>query len=334
MYSRILPGRLNRRSPPTGKFSGNFASILSGAYQVIQSDLGLTYGSTPLANSTNTSTTVLSLTGSLSTAPVPIWFKATNSAAVGAGAQFNVYYDGTGTTPAMTGVTPSVGVAVPLTGAATGLSNTWAAGNGVANDIWKATSAANADQSGNGVHATQGTLGAQPVIGIGVNGRVSLIFDGIDDFMTSTFGALPTDVQVDVVMKCDFTGTNTRVLIGGNSNSCLIGNLIASDHAAMYMGGGGVSATGDDNVSRALIVVSETSAGGTAIQWGGQANNTAIAPVAAPGLTRFIGRQNAAFPRNAGAEVFLVAYTPIGGTSTLRAAINSPAGYGAGNILV
>lgn len=157
-------------------FNGSWASLFPGAYQVVQADLGLTYGATPFATAGNTSTTVLTLSGALATTPVPILFKATNTLAIGAGATFNVYYDGLGVTPAMTAVTPSIGVPVALTGAATGLSSTWAAGASVTNDTWSATCAALADQTANGNNYSQATASKQSIIGLDASGNLELVF--------------------------------------------------------------------------------------------------------------------------------------------------------------
>jgi hypothetical protein len=174
-------------------FNGNFASLFTPGtvLQSVQTDLGLTYGGTPLATAGNTSTTVLTLSGTLTTVPVPIWAKATNTLAIGAGATFSVYYDGLGVTPAMTGVTPTAGVGVALTGAATGLTLTWAAGTSVNNDSWKATCSALADQSGNGFHYTMAILSQQPLIAAGNNGFAQLSFDGVNDCLQSTGPNLP-----------------------------------------------------------------------------------------------------------------------------------------------
>lgn len=187
MVARFRGVRLDRRDiKDLRSFNGQFASLFPGAYQVVQTDLGLTYGGTPLATAGNTSTTVLAITGSLATVPVPIWAKATNTLAIGAGAQFNIYYDGLGFTPAMAGVTPTAGVPVALTGAGTGLSIAWAAGSSVNNNSWKATCSALADQTANGWHYSQAAASKQPVITVGLNGKVGLLFDGLDDFLQST----------------------------------------------------------------------------------------------------------------------------------------------------
>lgn len=168
-------------------FNGNFASLFTPGtvLQSVQTDLGLTYGGTPVATAGNTSTTVLTLTGTLGTVAVPIWAVSTNTLAIGAGAAFNIYYDGLGVTPAMTGVTPTAGVGVALTGAGTGLTMTWAAGTSVNANSWKACCSALADQSGNAKDQVSASLNLQPLIALGLNGMPALSFDGSNDRLSS-----------------------------------------------------------------------------------------------------------------------------------------------------
>lgn len=162
-------------------FNGNFASLFPGAYQVVQTDLGLTYGGTMLPTAGNTSTATMALSGTLTTAPVPIWIRLT-----GGGGTADIYYDGLGVTPAMSGVLVVATIPIVLTGAAAGLSITPSVGTLVNADTWKATCSALADQSGNGLHYAQAVATKQPVITAGLNGKVGLLFDGVDDFLQST----------------------------------------------------------------------------------------------------------------------------------------------------
>jgi hypothetical protein len=197
-------------------FNGDFASLFPGALQSLQSDRGLTYGGTPLPTTGNTSTTALTLTGSLATKPVPIWWKAENTLAIGAGASFSVYYDGLGVTPAMNGVTPVAATPVPLTGAASGLSATWSAGNSVLNDTWKATGSALADQTANALHYSQASATLQPIVALGLNGFASLLFDGVDDFLQSALdlpapGTTPTFVWAVYRIISNATGNGAII---------------------------------------------------------------------------------------------------------------------------
>ncbi len=91
-------------SPGGGPLTSQFApgTLLLG----MQTDVGLTYDTAVTATAGNTSTSVITLGGTLTSAMVPILVKATNSATVGSGATFDVSYDG-GSTFAMTGVTPA-----------------------------------------------------------------------------------------------------------------------------------------------------------------------------------------------------------------------------------
>jgi len=177
------PYGVGAAGPPP--FDGNFAGLLPGAYQVVQADRGLTYGGLMRLTAGDISGTVVTLGGALATPPVPIMVKATNTASVGAGATFNVYYDGLGVTPAMVGLTPTGGAFIALTGAAAGLNLTWTADPSVTGNTWKATCAALADQSGNGWHCSHSVPSQQPVVTAGLNGSVGLAFEA-----TQSLGSL------------------------------------------------------------------------------------------------------------------------------------------------
>jgi len=177
-----LPATIGHRPGllPSGSGSApiiNLANFFSSPYNSVQTNLGLTYGGTLLPAAGNTATSVVSLSGSLPTVATPIRVKSVNSATVGSGASFQLSYDAGATFP--TTVAPSVGVPIPLGGPASGLSITFAAGSGVANNTWDATCAALADQTGNGFGFSQATAGFQPVIGVGVNGVPSLLFGSV-----------------------------------------------------------------------------------------------------------------------------------------------------------
>ncbi len=158
-------------TPPASLLAAEFPA----AFQVFEFGVGLLYGSVPRATAGNTSTTVIALTGVIAGVAVPIWVVATNSASIGSGATFNVYYDGLGVTPAMAGVTPSAGTPVALTGAGLGLSLTWTAGTSVNTNSWKATCAGIADQSGNGQDGAQIVLASQLLVTAGLNGKPGLL---------------------------------------------------------------------------------------------------------------------------------------------------------------
>lgn len=164
----------------------NFHTELPGGYQVFQSDIGLLYGSTPRANAGNTSTAVIGLAGlPASGVLVPLWIKAANTANVGSGAAFNVYYDDAGVTPAMSGVVPSVGVPVALTGAGTGMFLNFLAGTSVTGNTWKATAATGTDISTNGFDYNAPTLAKQPLVTAGLNGCPGLLTSYLDAMTSS-----------------------------------------------------------------------------------------------------------------------------------------------------
>jgi hypothetical protein len=151
----------------------NFATYFPGAYQIVQTDIGLTYGSTPYAAGTGTPP-VGTLSGTPSGAVVPLLFKCTTAGTIGSGAVFAAYADGTGSTPFMTGITPSAGTPVSLTGVGAGMSMAWAAGTAALNHTWTATCSGLADQSGNARHYTQTSPTLQPLITLGPNGVASI----------------------------------------------------------------------------------------------------------------------------------------------------------------
>src|SRR6187431_1121289 len=127
----------------------NFADLFLGAYQVVQTDKGLSYGAVMRADAGNSSSVAFALTGATPAVPVPIWIRIT---APGVG---NVYYDGLGVTAAMTGVTIVDSVNIVLTGAGAGMAITPGVGSQVAGNTWRATCSSLADQSGNGRNYTQ-----------------------------------------------------------------------------------------------------------------------------------------------------------------------------------
>ena len=281
-------------------FNGNFATLFTPGtvLQSVQTDLGLTYGGTPLATAGNTSTTVLTLSGTLTTVPVPIWAKATNTLAIGAGATFSVYYDGLGVTPAMTGVTPTAGVGVALTGAGTGLTLTWAAGTSVNNDSWKATCSALADQSGNVVNATQGVASAQPLVATGLNGVASLLFDGANQFLAYTL-ALPapgtTPTFFWAVWRYMSVQAATRCFNGDTLGSGLLTYLPISASSPQQFNGSVANATAGPaagNRGRAESYFSNSV--GDYLKWGATKTTGANAGNTAPGANRRIADANGA----------------------------------------
>ncbi|HYQ03726.1 MAG TPA: hypothetical protein VER96_33865 [Polyangiaceae bacterium] len=292
----------------------NFASLFPGAYQVLQSDLGLTYGGTLLPGTTNTSTTVVTLTGAVVGRPVPIRTKATSVGTVAIGsATFDISFDG-GSTWAMTGVQPTPATPVALTGAGTGASLVWAAGNAVQSNNWDATCSALTDQSGNGKHATTASSTTQPIIGIGINGNVELIGDGIDDLFITNGINLPapgtTPYYVFAVFR--YLATVGDACILGNGDSAFgnrVGCLSAAPSTGFYHKNAnvaGVSVTVNPLNWNILEIkrsnnASDTTKIGAVTQTGNAGNDTAT-------NTRIYNSPGASAPTNA--SVFAVVYTP------------------------
>ncbi len=160
-------------------FNGNFASLFTPGtvLQSVQTDLGLTYGGTLLA--TGTTPPVITLTGTLAGAPTAITVTDTLPGILGTWTGLVTYGDNS--TQAFTSA-----AAVALTGKGAGLTLNIAAGAAAGDNTWKATCSGLADQSGNGKNYSQATASTQPLIAVGVNGIASLLFDGVDDVLTST----------------------------------------------------------------------------------------------------------------------------------------------------
>lgn len=152
-------------------FSGNFRTVLSAAGQAAmlqysQADLGLTLGGTPRA--AGTAPTVLTISGS---SPVALGFIVDMPLGGARGTStYRVSVDNgaTWTAPVVTSADEAPAVLQ-------GIHLLWPVGVSTSDNTYRSTSAANADQSGNGKHFTQAVAANQfNVIGAGLNGRVSL----------------------------------------------------------------------------------------------------------------------------------------------------------------
>lgn len=346
-FARGIGGRVSGRrlvgSAPVAAapFNGNFATLFPGAFQVVQTDLGLTYSGTPLATATNTSTTALALTGTLATVPVPIWAVATNTLAIGAGAQFNIYYDGLGVTPAMVGVTPAVATPVALTGAATGLFLAWSAGASVSADSWKATCAGLADQSGNTKDYSQASSAKQPIITIGLNGKVGLLGDGVDDVLSSTLTLVApgtTPYTVFLVGRV-ITWTSGKRIIGSTAAPNGTGSIdmVTATPQLNQTGGAGFGNASNGMVVGSFAALTSYFSGTIAdfLRCGSLASVTGTTAGSAASAGRDIYSAGGANFSNF--ELLMLAYIPANGAgqdTAFRAAVNSAAGYGVGNVLV
>jgi len=162
---------------PSGSI--NWLTYFPGAYQSVQTDLGLTYGGTMLAS--GTTPPVITLTGSLSGVAVPIRVECTVLGARGVW-QGRVSFNGGSTFPQ----TFTSAATIPLTGAGTGLTLNIATGTAAVDNVWLATCSALADQSGNGANYSQATPANQPVVTVGLGGCPGLLFDGTNDDFGST----------------------------------------------------------------------------------------------------------------------------------------------------
>ncbi len=310
----------------------NFATLFPGAYQVVQTDLGLTYGGTTKAS--NGAGPIGTLSGTLTTVPVPILFKCTTGGVIGSGAVFSAYYDG-GTVAVMTGITPNVDVPIALTGAGTGLSHSWGAGTAVLNDTWTATCSALADQSGNGKHNSQAATGKQPILTLGLNNKPGLQFDGVDDYLQNSVGTLLTaGLNYDIIIIGRYIGTHSGncAIIGSSSGICgfIWNGPSPGTTMILYNNGSGptlsLPVTSNTRIS-AKVVQSGTSK----LQVG-----SSVATAATGSQTdniRYVGCNVPALPQSC--EIFAVIYTPpITSLSVLDSVLNSSQGYGVGSTQV
>jgi hypothetical protein len=303
-----------------------FASLFPNAYQVLQTDLGLTYGGTLLA--TGSSPPIITLSGSLTTTPVPINIACTGSGS--RGTWTGTYsFDGGLTTTAFTSA-----AIVPLTGKGTGLTLNIATGVGInGGHTWKATCSALADQSVNGKHATQSTGSLQPIITVGLNGKPGLLFDGVDDYMTSTVGSLISGPYLEIVVaKYKSSITNANALLGSDAGYAGTIYQNTGSTCVQYAGTAANSQAFTTTLSRFAArfgnsIFDFLHIGATLVS-GVNAGSSTVG-------NRLIGASgNGVVGLYANAEIFAVIYTPVQSYSSFDAAINSIGGYGVNSIAV
>ena len=316
-----IPGRVSG----LGGFNGNFASLFPTAYQVVQSDRGLTYGGTMLATAGNTSTATMALSGTLASRPVPIWIVLDVSGIIA-----DIYYDGLGVTPAMSGVSVLGGIPIALTGAASGLTITPSAGTLVANNSWKATCSALADQSGNGFHYTQATAAAQPVVTLGLNGKPGLQFvEGRSTFLNSSC-ALPAPGTTPWMICAVFTmvanSSFGRIFTDGNFMGLIANNGTTS---VLQYGPNGLQASAAITLGTPVAVDTQFSnSAADFLKVGASAPVTCGPAGSAASAGRMIGG-NLAF---ATVDLYALIYVPVSGyTAAWRAAV---ANYYGGSVAV
>lgn len=304
MFSRRISARYNRGrvAPLSTAFNGNFASFwgaqvgAANVLQVFQSDLGLTYGGTPLA--AGTAPVVVTQTGTITGKYVPVLAKVNTAGVIGAGATFDIYYDG-GTTPTMVGIAPAAGTPFPLTGAAAGLSWAWAAGSSLADNTWTATNAGLADQqTGNTIHNyTQATAAQQPIITVGLNGRCGFATDGVDDLLLSTL-----DLPAPGTTPWSFFGVY-RILVAPGANGYIITDLggggaifvsAGTRDSKQYNGAAFNVSNGSAAGAWGRVELSFTNSTSDYIKFGATPATGTFTGNADPGATRRIGGQGGA----------------------------------------
>lgn len=304
-------------------FSGNFASLFPGAYQVVQTDRGLTYGGTMLA--TGTAPPVVGLTGSTTAMPKPIRI-TTTAGALGV-ATYALSLDG-GATTAQSGATAA---SVPIA-LLPGLSATFAALPAfIGDEVYLATCAALADQSGNVLDYSQVAGGSQPLITVGLNGIAGIANPtiGAAKFMSSPFAMPSTTTPMMCLAVCRALSwtVNARLLGDAtNANHCAILQLNGASPALMQYD----SVAG--NVSTDLAI---NAFGAVEAKWNNSTadyircgSGTAQTGISCSNAGAGTGRQLfATLSVNFGAyEVLAVIHTPPVSSAAFRAAVASKYG--------
>jgi hypothetical protein len=329
--ARFNRGRIQQPSGGGAAFNGNFATLLSGPYQSAQTDLGLTYGDTPLAS--GTTPPVATLSGTLTKdGAVPLWFKCTTGGVVGSGAVFAAYIDGTGTTPIMTGIAPAAGTPVAITGSAVlaGMSAAWAAGTANVDNVWKAKCAGLQDQSGAGLHYTQPLAARQPTIGIGLNGKAELIMAG-NIYLTSAYNMATPTTQIIVMRRNSWANNDRYSTAESADNLAVLFAFSVSPTMSMYSGSVANSNTNLANGVYGAVEAGWTNSTSDFLRCGSAVPASGINAGPVSGTGRRIGAGPAG--ANTDMNFLMTAYYPPQSTAALRAAFNSVAGYGVGSIL-
>lgn len=313
-----------------------FNNLFTGSYQVVQTDLGLTYGSTLL--DTGGGNPVLTLSGSSLkvNSAVPIWVKCTSGGSLGVWT-YSIYYDGLGTTPIMSG-TSAATIALSGASAVNGLTLNIAAGTATLNNIWKATASGLNDQSGNNLHYSQTTASLQPIVTAGLNGKSGLLFDGVNDFLTSSL-FLPQAGTNPIGLLAVFNNrsfiANGRLFMLANAvqDLCEIANL---DSLNIWSRNNTVVST-SQTFNVWVRCRADYSNNTTDIFRVGASQVTGNAGNTATQSGRNIGAFNGStFPSNMEllALLYLNHIPTAGEMSAFDAAVNSAAGYGVGNVRI
>jgi hypothetical protein len=305
-------------------FDGNLAALFPGAYQVLQSDRGLQYGAVMRADAGNTSSVAFALTGATPAVPVPIWIRGVT------GTTANIYYDGLGITPAMSGVAVMDSVNIVLTGAGAGMAITPGVGSLVPGNTWRATCSQLADQSGNGNPATQLTPAQQPIVALGLNGKVELIGDGVDDLLNSPAFLPPVGAMLYLVYR-QLTSASFKYLTdgGGTGNRRAVFANFASTEA--YNGLSLIGGTLPLNTYGRTWAIYNGAASSVKVGANPIASGDAGSNVSGPGRTIMCAGNETS---HANMGLFALIWAPPGPTTIPDAALNSAGGYGIGAIAV
>lgn len=281
---------------PVSAGPSNFGGYFQGRaiWQTFQTDQGFTYGGTLRAVAGNTSTTVVTLTGAPTGGTIPIRAKATNTLAVGAGAQFSIYSDG-GTTPFMTGVTPTAATPVALTGVGAGASLTWSAGTGVTNDAWDATCAGLADLNGiTAANLVQANVTKQGIVTVGVNGRRGILLDGVDDFYSYQLASIVAPATQPVFFWLAFkqaTYAGKGVLADPSGAACLVFGTGSTPGLQLYDGSFGPANSGAAIGSLVRLEAYFDGSTGSFLKLGSTQDTPGNCGNAASSINRYIGSQ-------------------------------------------
>ena len=326
-YRNIPPRKAGSSGPPP-IVPIRFADLFPGAYQVVQTDLGLSYGAVMRADAGNTSSVAFALTGATPAVPVPIWIRIT---APGVG---NVYYDGLGVTPAMVGVTIVDSVNIVLTGAGAGMAITPGVGSQVVGNTWRATCSGLADQSGNGFNTIQLTPAQQPIVTVGLNGKPGLLFDGVDDVFVSNIATLAQPYQIVLVGRLLDPSIGNKALCGGGPGGFNSGLLYTNSGSLIfsYSGGFGPSLPFTSSANTRFACTYTGTTADTLLV--GSASATGANGGATTGPNVALGA-NVPLSQYGNCEIFAAIYTPpVPSLAAFDTALNTPAGYGPGAIAI
>jgi len=292
---------------------------------VLQADRGLIYGDTLFAQ--GTAPPVITLAGAPAV-PIPIRVECTLAGALGAW-QGHISFDGGVTFPQ---TFTSSAVPLPLTGAGSGVALTIAPGNASANNVWRATCATLQDQSGNGKHATQLGSTVQPIVTPGLNGKVGIAGEARAYMRCIGFALpLPSTVRYHfAVFRLRNAAANQSVFGRGDAGLNFDVTYQAADSRLTAYNGlpvgnnrplGPWQIIERDIRNQATDVFKVGSLIATGDAGNGATSDPQIFASAGGGLGDF--------------ELLATAHTPVQPDwAAIRAAINSPAGYGAGAIEV